>query len=238
MANQSWWSRFWGIFNAKAHKSLDKLEDGSRIDILRQKVRELQTGHEKSVNGLAKVKALEVKYLSDAKSFDDKSNEFMDKATKLKARYEAEKDKAAKEQLKADITLMLTKAESMKQEAESKREAASNQAKIVSNLEVKIKEMTALIKQTKANITNMEARAEAARVNKEISKELSDVNFDGVSAQIEEIEKKINEDNAEAEAWDHIDTALQDDEERINKMLSEPTGKENSDLFDNFMKSK
>jgi phage shock protein A len=97
--------------------------------------------------------------------------------------------------------------------------------------------MTALIKQTKANITNMEARAEAAKVNKEISKELSDVNFDGVSAQIEEIEKKINEDNAEAEAWDHIDKALEDDEERINKMLSEPTGKENSQLFDDFMKS-
>jgi phage shock protein A len=238
MANQSWWSRFWGIFNAKAHKSLDNLEDGSRIDILRQKVRELQTGHEKSVNGLAKVKALEVKYLADAKSFEDKANEFMDKATKLKARYEAEKDKEVKEQYKSDITLMLTKAESMKQEAIAKRASATTQANIVSNLETKIKEMTSLIKQTKANITNMEARAEAARVNKEISKELSDVNFDGVSAQIEEIEKKITEDNAEAEAWDHIDTALQDDEERINKMLSEPTGKENSALFDDFMKSK
>lgn len=238
MAKQSWWSRFWGIFNAKAHKSLDKLEDGARIDILRNKVRELEGGHAKSVNGLAKVKALQFKFEKDAKAFDDKAADYTDKAGKLKERFESATKKADKDQLKSDIILMLNKAENMKSEADTKREQAVAQGKIVENLEKKIKEMTNLIKQTKANITNMEARAEAAKVNKEISKELSDVNFDGVSSQIEEIEKKINEDNAEAEAWDHIDTALEDDEDRIEKMLSESSPTEDSKLFDDFMKSK
>ena len=237
MAKQSWWSRFWGIFNAKAHKSLDKLEDGARIDILRQKVRELEAGHAKSVNGLAKVKALQFKFEKDAKAFEDKAADYREKAGKLKERYEgaSKKDQA---QLKSDIILMLNKAENMDQEAANKRTQAENQGKIVANLETKIKEMTKLIKDTKANITNMEARAEAAKVNKEISKELSDVNFDGVSSQIEEIEKKINEDNAEAEAWDHIDTAMEDDEERIEKMLNESSPTEDSKLFDEFMNSK
>lgn len=236
MAKQSWWSRFWGIFNAKAHKSLDKLEDGARIDILRQKVRDLEGGHAKSVNGLAKVKALQFKFEKDAKSFEEKAADYRDKAGKLKARYETA-SKKDQTQLKSDIILMLNKAENMDKEAETKRQQAEAQGKVVENLENKIKEMTKLIKQTKANITNMEARAEAAKVNKEISKELSDVNFDGVSAQIEEIEKKINEDNAEAEAWDHIDTALEDDEERIEKMLNESSPTEDSELFENFMKS-
>jgi phage shock protein A len=237
MAKQGFWSRFWGIFNAKAHKSLDKLEDGARIDILRQKVRDLEAGHEKSINGLAKVKALQFKFEKDAKSFHDKAADYRDKANKLKERFDGA-NKKDQTQLKSDIILMLNKAENMDKEAANKELQAKNQGKIVDNLEEKIKSMTTLIKETRNNITNMEARAEAAKVNKEISKELSDVNFDGVSSQIEEIEKKINEDNSEAEAWDHIDTAMEDDEERIEKMLNESSPTEDSKLFDDFMSKK
>lgn len=237
MVKQSWWSRFWSIFNAKAHKSLDKLEDGARIDILRQKVRDLEAGHEKSINGLAKVKALQFKFEKDAKAFRDKAEDFQDKATRLKARFD-DTPKKEQAQLKSDIILMLNKKENMSQEAVNKELQAKKQGEIVENLENKIKEMTTLIKDTRANITNMEARSEAAKVNKEISKELSDVNFDGVSYQIEEIEKKINEDNSEAEAWDHIDSALEDDESRIEKMLNESSKTEDSKLFDDFMSEK
>lgn len=224
--------RLFGIVDAKAHKALDAIEDP--IEKLEAKVRELENGHKTAVNGLAKAKAVEVKYRKKAVEFEERADKYRENADKLKSRYDAAK-KADQAQLKEDIILMLNKEENMREEAKAEIVKADNQETVVSNLETKIKNVTNLIKTTKGNITNLKAQRDAAEVNKNISKELSSVNFDGVAAQIEGIEQAILEDNAEAEAWDHIDTALEDDEARIEKMLKESSSTEDSKLFDDFM---
>jgi phage shock protein A len=225
-------SRIANIFKSNAHKALDKIEDP--ILLLEQKVRDLKDSHEKSVTGLAKVTAVEIKLKKESEDLNAQVKTYHDKAVELKPRYEAAKGKE-KEQLKSDITLLLNKVENLKQAAAEKKSAATAQGKIVTNLKKKVKDFTNLIKDTEANLVNLKAKKESAEVNKEISKEMSDVNFDGLASQVAELENKINSDNAEAEAWGDIDDALESDEDRLKSLLNEPSKTEDSKLFNDFL---
>lgn len=225
-------SRLFSIFKAKANKAIDAIED--KIELLEQKVRELEQSHKDSMNSLAKVKALEIKMRGDAEKFRTEAQTYLDKATQLKAKLKA--GDIEEEEGKTYILSMLNKHENMLNEAKAKEEQGVRQAEICKNLEKKIKDLTNLISTTKNNITNIKAQSEAAKVNKEVSKELSNVNVDGVSGQIEAIQKQIVQDNAEAEAWVKLDENLEGDDAKIDKILNNPSPTENSKLLSDFMK--
>lgn len=232
----SWWNRFRVMFNAKAHKALDNAETvGMKIDMVKQKTRELETSYKKAVEGLSKIKALEIKYKNSTQKAENSAKSYQDKAKKLKTRFDSagENDK---EQLKSDIILMLNKQETMSVEANSQRELAVNQKGKVDAMTIKIKSLSDLITSTKSNTINMEAQAQAAKVNKEVSSELSSMNFDGVTSQLSALQSDIDADNAEGEAWSEIGSDLEGDEKRIEKMLAESSPTEDSDLFTTFMK--
>lgn len=227
-------NRIKNIFTSNANKALDKIEDP--ILLLEQKVRELKDSQAKATNGLAKVKAEEIKLRKDAEKYKAESSNYAEMADKLKERF-ATTSEDEKEQAKADIITILNKVENMNDLAEEKENAANQQGKLVASLESKIKEMTKTIKETEANISNMKARKETAAVSKEVSKELSDANFDGIDALKEKIETQITADEAEANAWDKMDSSLESDEERIKRSLEQSSKTEDSKLFDDFMKS-
>jgi len=229
------WSRFWSMFNAKAHKTLDNAETTeTKIDLVKQKTRELETSHGKAVAGLAKVKTLELQYKQAVAKAQKSAKSYQDKAGKLKARYDAASD-ADKTQLKSDIILMLNKKETMENEVKTQEGLALKQKERVDAMTSKIKELTNLISATKTNTTNMESQALAAKVNKEVSSELSDMNFGGVSAQLSELQADIDTDNAEAEAWESMGDSVESDEKRIEKMLNESSPTEDTELFSSFM---
>jgi phage shock protein A len=234
----SWWSRFWGMFNAKAHKALDKVKDTEmKIDLIKQKTRELETSHKSAVLGLSQVKALEIKYNKAVEKAENSSKSYGEKADKLRIRFESASD-ADKPQYKSDIILMLNKKETMDNEAKTQIGLALSQKSRVDTMTSKIKSLAKLIKSTKNSIINMEAQAQAAKVNKEVSSELSDMNFDGVTGQINDLQTDIDSDNAEAEAWEDMGTSLESDEKRIEKMLDESSPTEDTDLFNSFMDKK
>jgi phage shock protein A len=215
------------LFKVKAHSALDSLEDS--VETLKQKVRELKESYDKSITGLANVKTVEINYRKVSEDFKNKAVEYHNKAVKLK-----EKLKDDDAQLKSDILLMLQKEQSMIEQSETALKNAENQKVIVDNLEAKIKEMKILITSTSDKITNLEAQRDAAKINKTISKEMSNLNFDGISSQIEEIEKHISNDNSEAQSWNTIGNELQTDEERINKTLQNDKVND-SELLNNFL---
>ncbi len=222
------------IFKAKTNKALDQIENP--IETLEQKIRELSEAQTKSISGLAKVKAVEIKFKNAAKTAMDSSQEYKEKAIRLKARYDKCEEGPEKEQYKADITLMLNQSENFRNDSVTQNANAAKQAALVSNLEGKIKEMKNLIKTTNNEITNLKANSEAAKANKAISKEFSDANFDGLTAQIDSIKSNIAADNAEADAWSELDTNLTSDEDRINKLLNSSSPTADNELFTNFMK--
>jgi hypothetical protein len=92
-----------------------------------------------------------------------------------------------------------------------------------------------MIDDTTVQITNLEAQRDAARVNKTISKEMSNLNFDGVTAQMDELKKDIAKDNAKAEAWQNVGTDMQSDEDRINKILNQPSKTVDDNMLNDFL---
>jgi phage shock protein A len=227
--------RLFGIGIAKANKAVDAIED--KTELLEQKLRELKSGYETNVNGVAKVKALEIKLKTDAKSFENKAEDILEKAKKLKAKVQNEEydGDAGEAELENYILTMLNKYENLKNEATAKEGERAKQEQICKNLETKVKSLKQLISDTENNIVNIKAQSEAAKINKEVSKELSGVNVDGVSGQIEEIQRKINEDNAEAEAWVELDEGLEDDEAKIEKLLNASLPTADDKLLKDFM---
>jgi len=223
--------RLFKIGEAKANKALDSIENP--IELLEQKVRDLKEGYAKSVQGLAQVKALEIKYRKKSGEFTNKSGDYFDKAKQIKAKIES--GDWLEEDHKSSIILMLNKKENMENEAKNMGNQANSQQKIVDTLQSKIKEMQNLITSTESQIINLRAQAEAAKVNKSVSKELSFVNVESAQAQIAEIERRIDSDNAEAEAWVDIDDKLEDEETKIDKLLNESSPTSDDSLYGDFM---
>ena len=228
-------SRVKSLFNAKVNKALDTVEGNSKFELLRQKLVELKEAHSKSITGLAKTKAIQIKFKKDAKGYQDKADVYRIKADKLKVKFSEATTDESKNELKPLIISVLNTIENMESEASKKNAESIEQGKIVTNLELKIKSVGDLIRKTEADIDNKEARADAAKVNKEISKELSDVNFDGLTSHINKIEKEIDNDNAEAEAWVDLGESLESDEDKINKLLNETSPTSDDTLFSSFM---
>jgi len=223
--------RIWDFIVGKGHKAMDAVEDN--IEILENKVRTLEGNYAKSIEGLAKVSALGINYKSKAKELNDSADGYRQKATQIKEKIDS--GEWTKEDAAPDIIIMLNKEEQMRTEAKAMEAQAATQQTITDNLSKKIKEMDKLIKTSRGQITNLKAQKEASEVNKSVSKELSSVNVDGVSSHIEEIENQISQNNAEAAAWEDIDTRFEDDEKRIERKLNESSSTSDDKLLADFL---
>ena len=219
------------IFKAKANNALDAVEN--KIETLEQTVRDLEEQYAKSVEGLAQVKAVEIKYRQNSVKYAADAEEYHAKAVKIKNRMAS--GEFTEEQAKGDMLIMLNKEESIRNESNVALANAEKQLIVVNNLEKKIKEMRTMITDTKGSIVNLKANTEAAKINKDVNKQLSSANLDGVSAQIDTIKQKINSDNAEAEAWNTLGNDLEGDEERINKLLAAPSKTDDNELLTKFL---
>lgn len=230
----SFWSRFWNIFRAKSHKALDAIEDP--IEAYELKIRDLKGLQESAVNGLAKMKAVEIKHTKRAEKFRLQAEEAMKTAKRLKtALNNGGFEGRTEEQTKQDIIIMLNNHENFIAEAEMAEKMATEQAGEVKKLEAKVKTNKKTIEEAERKLYNLKAMHDASKINKEVSKELSGANFDGIGSHLQEIENRITENNAEAEAWDSIDESFQSDEERIAEMLNQSSVTADSELLEKFL---
>lgn len=222
------------IFNfgrSEANALLDKFED--KIKLLKLKVSDMKTMLDKSVEGLAKVKAIEIRQRSEAANLEEKANSYLDKAKKLKRM--VKNGTVGEKQGKADILTLLNNHENLMKESAAMVKQADSQKVIVDSLAAKVKKLKTAISETTTKVTTLEAQRDAAKANKEIAKELSSLNFDGVFAEVQALEDQIKADNSEAEAWEGIEDSTQTDEERINKLLETSSDTDNNKLLNDFL---
>ena len=230
----SLWNRFVSLFKAKAHKALDDAETTTtKVSSVKQKIRELEDTHRTAVIGVQKIKVVALKYWGGVEKANTSADSYAETAKKLKAKYEIAKGKE-KTQLKSDIVLMLIKNKDALTEVKSQTKLAINQDAKVDAMYVKIKQLAKLIKDTKVNIVNVETQSATAKINKDVSFELSELNFDSLTNQLKDLEDGVGADNMEAEAWSGLDDDLMSDEKRIEKLLEDEKTSD-GDLFDSFM---
>ena len=130
---------------------------------------------------------------------------------------------------------MLNRHETFNKEATSKAMQAENQEAKTSKMAADIKKLQDTISTTKIDIKNKKVNLELAKQNKAINKELSALNVDGIQNRLADIQTRIDDNNNEAEAWASIESELESDEARINKMLNETSDTDDNELLSKFL---
>jgi len=92
------------------------------------------------------------------------------------------------------------------------------QEKMIIQLEDKVKKLKSQIDNWQNELVMLKSRAKIASSSKKISQQLAQLNSDSPSAMLEEMSKKINEQEALAQAYDDINK-LDNIDEEINKAL-------------------
>jgi len=147
--SKSFFTRLGDFLRGKAHKAMDSIENS--IEILELKVRDLEQDYTKAVEGLAKVKALEIKYRNKANNeLKTSAAGYRQRALNIKSKIESgDWDEIDG---KADIVVMLNKEEQLTVEFNGMNTQADNQQSITENLAKKIKDMDKLIKTSKGQV--------------------------------------------------------------------------------------
>lgn len=196
------------IFKANVNDALDKMEDPEKM--IKQMVIEMQEAIAKATSGLATAMAQEKKLERDFKVHQEAANNWEQKAMQA---LNAGNEDLARQALskKAESESLSNQFKAMFEQAQQTTSKLKNQ---VEQLKVKLNE-------AKMKESTLIARSQAAKAQKQISKQVG--NFDATSsfAKFDKWEEKILKTEAEAQAFTELagdsSTTLNDDFKKLEQ---------------------
>jgi phage shock protein A len=211
--------RIFRVAQSEAHAVVDKIEDP--VKMTEQGIRELRADLAKSIQALAQVKAVTVRLRKDGEDQLRQAQEYERKAMALLQRAQAgDLDMAEAERL-------ATEALNRKQEFEARgRQLLADyqkQQQQTDALQAKVQKLQSTITRYENELVTLRARAQAAEATKKINKQLSGVDSSGTIAMLEKMKERVNQTEAEAEAYGQIADATTSIDDQINKVLAEPS---------------
>ncbi len=211
--------RIFRVAQSEAHAVVDKIEDP--VKMTEQGIRELRADLAKSIQALAQVKAVTVRLRKDGEDQLRQAQEYERKAMALLQRAQAgDLDMAEAERL-------ATEALNRKQEFEARGKQLladyQRQQQQTDALQAKVQKLQATITRYENELVTLRGRAQAAEATKKINKQLSGVDPSGTIAMLEKMKERVNQTEAEAEAYGQIAEATTSIDDQINKVLAEPS---------------
>jgi phage shock protein A len=211
--------RIFRVAQSEAHAVVDKIEDP--VKMTEQGIRELRADLAKSIQALAQVKAVTVRLRKDGEDQLRQAQEYERKAMALLQRAQAgDLDMAEAERL-------ATEALNRKQEFEARGKQLladyQKQQQQTDALQAKVQKLQATITRYENELVTLRGRAQAAEATKKINKQLSGVDPSGTIAMLEKMKERVNQTEAEAEAYGQIAEATTSIDDQINKVLAEPS---------------
>lgn len=208
--------RLFNLGMAEANDALDKLEDP--IKMTEQGIRDLKEDLNKSLQGLAELKALAIRTKRDQATAIQQSREAENKAVMLLQKAAAghiaqsEADRLASEMLR-------------------KKQETDNQANYLGQEVIKHEESVAKMSQaiqtlkTKINAyeneaRTLKARAKVSAATKKINKQLSQIDSSSTVAMLERMKEKVAQDEALAESYSEINNETRSVDDEVNKVLA------------------
>jgi phage shock protein A len=211
--------RIFRVAQSEAHAVIDKIEDP--VKMTEQGIRELRADLAKSIQALAQVKAAAVRLRKDGEDQLRQAQEYERKAIALLQRAQAgDLDMAEAERL-------ATEALNRKQEFETRgRQLLADyqkQQQQADALQAKVQKLQATITRYENELVTLKARAQAAEATRKINKQLAGVDSSSTIAMLERMKDRVNQTEAEAEAYGQIAEATTSIDDQINKALAEPS---------------
>lgn len=223
--------RIFKVGESEAHSALDKLEDP--IKMTEQGIRDLKQDLDKSLQGLAEVKAMAIRANSDYNNYKNKASDYENKAMLLLQRAEkgdfdpAEADRLASESL-------IKKEENLKYMANSKDEKTKFDNSVAA-LDVNVKKLKSNVSHYENELRTLKARVKVSNATKNLNKQLAQIDSSSTVSMLEKMKEKVAQDEALAESYGEIANESKSMDEEIDKALE---GGARSDAVDSLAELK
>ncbi|MCS7017491.1 MAG: PspA/IM30 family protein [Cytophagales bacterium] len=211
--------RLFSIGKAEAHSVLDKLEDP--IKMTEQGIRDLKEDLNKSLQGLAEIKALAIrakndnaKFINDAKTYEQKAIMLLQRAQTGQLA-PAEADRLASE--------MLRMKETAEQEAQRTAKELAMHERSVATVEQNINKLKSKISTYENELRTLKARAKVSEATKNINKQLAQIDSSSTIAMLERMKEKVARDEALAQSYGAIALEGKTIDEEVDKVLGTST---------------
>lgn len=212
-------NRIFNIGKAEVHNALDKLEDP--IKMTEQGIRDLKTDLNKSLQGLAEIKALAIRAKNDNAKFSNDAKQYEQKAIMLLQKAQAgqlspqEADRLAGEMLK------------MKENADAEAQRTAKEMvqheNAVATMEQNINKLKSKITTYENELRTLKARAKVSEATKKINKQLAQVDSSSTISMLERMKEKVAQDEALAESYGAIALESKSVNEEVETVLGSTT---------------
>ena len=211
-------NRLFKIGQSEAHAAVNQLEDP--IKMTEQGLRDLRQDLDKSLHGLAEVKAMAIRARNEGEAFRTKAADYENKAVLLLQRaHKGELDPAEADRLAGEA--LRKKAEN---EAHAAR-SASEQEKFeqsAAQMDQSITTLKSTISQWENELKTLKARVTVSTATITINKQLAQLDSSGTVALLERMKEKIAVQEALAESYGEIAQAGKSVDAEIDKALGTP----------------
>ena len=192
--------RLFKIGQSEAHSAVNQLEDP--IKLTEQSLRDLRQDLEKSLHGLAEVKAMVIRARNEGESFRAKAADYENKAVLLLQRaHKGDLDRAEADRLATEA--LLKKAEN---EAHATR-AATDQERFgesATQLDQNVQALKTTTSQWENELKTLKARVTVSTATMNINKQLAQLDSSGTVALLERMKEKVAVREALAESYGEI----------------------------------
>jgi phage shock protein A len=209
-------ARLFKVGQAQAHAAVDKLEDP--IKLTEQGIRDLKTDLQNAMTGLAEVKGVSIRLSKEADDAKRQTDEYERKAVLLLQRFkDGQLDQAQAERL---ATEALNQKEITSQRAARLAQDAEQQQRMATQLQDKVQQLKTAINSYENELVTLRGRAKTAESTKRINQHLAQVDSSSTIAMLERMKRKVEEDEALAQAYGEVGQVDTSVDAEINKALA------------------
>jgi len=209
-------ARLFKVGQAQAHAAVDKLEDP--IKLTEQGIRDLKTDLQNAMTGLAEVKGVSIRLTKEADDAKRQTDEYERKAVLLLQRFkDGQLDQAQAERL---ATEALNQKEITSQRAARLAQDAEQQQRMATQLQDKVQQLKTAVTSYENELVTLRGRAKTAESTKRINQHLAQVDSSSTIAMLERMKRKVEEDEALAQAYGEVGQVDTSVDAEINKALA------------------
>lgn len=219
-------SRLMRLGKSEANAVVDKFEDP--IKMTEQGIRDLKKDLDKSLQGLAEVKAMAIRSKRDLRTGKDKAGNYEQKAMSLIKKAE-NGDISAEEADRLATEALRLKEEAMK-DAHRAQEEVTRFDKNIVNLEASVKKLKSTISSYENELRTLKARSRVSSATSKINKQLSGIDSSGTVGMLEKMKEKVDQQEAMSEAYGDISTQSVGIDDEIDRVLSDANVKSSNAL--------
>jgi phage shock protein A len=209
-------SRLFKVGQAEAHAMVDKLEDP--IKVTEQGIRDLKSDLQNAMTGLAEVKGVSIRLTKEADDAKRQADEYERKAMLLLQRFkDGQIDQAQADRL---ATEALNQKELASQRAARMSQDAEQQQRMAGQLQDKVQQLKTAVTGYEQELVTLRGRAKTAESTKKINQHLAKVDSSSTIAMLERMKRKVEEDEALAQAYGEVGQVDTSVDAEINKALA------------------